>query len=95
MSRKSEAAEKLRRYLSYVKRLGWCVGLIRADRGSEYFGLDEEYAQKDSDKTFTEFERVADEHDVIVEASHRDGSTGNGLVERYHRTIFEIASSFL
>ena len=95
MSRKSEAAEKLRRYLAHVKRLGWCVGLIRADRGSEYFGLDGEYVQKDSDKTFTEFERVADEHDLVVEASPRDGSNGNGLVERYHRTIFEIASSFL
>ena len=97
MSRKSEAAEKLRRYLSYVKKLGWCVGLIRirADRGSEYFGLDGEYVQKDSDKTFTEFERVGDEYDVIVEASPRDGSTGNGSVERYHRTIFEIAPSFL
>ena len=51
MSKKSDAAEKLKRYLSYVKKLGWCVGLIRADRGSEYFGLDGEYVQKDSDKT--------------------------------------------
>ena len=40
MSKKSDAADKLQRYLSYVKKLGWCVGLIRADRGSEYFGLD-------------------------------------------------------
>ena len=34
MSKKSDAAEKLKRCLSYVKKLGWCVGLIRADRGS-------------------------------------------------------------
>ena len=46
MSRKSEAPDKLRRYLSWVKKLGWCVGLIRADRGSEYFGQDGEYVQK-------------------------------------------------
>ena len=95
MSKKSDAAEKLKRYLSYVKKLGWCVGLIRADRGSEYFGLDGEYVQKESHKTFTDFERVADEYGVTVEASPRHGSTGNGLVERYHRIIFEIASSFL
>ena len=95
MSKKSEAAEKLRRYLAWVKKLGWCVGLIRADRGSEFFGQDGEYVQRDSDKTFTAFERVAEEHDVVVEASPRDGSTGNGLVERYHRIIFEMASSFL
>ena len=30
-----------------------------------------------------------------VEAGPRDGSKGNAVVERYHRTIFEIASSFL
>ena len=95
MRRKSEAADKLKRYLSYVKKLGWCVGMIRADRGSEYFGMDGEYVQKDSDKTFTDFERVAEEQGVVVEAAPRDGSTGNGLVERYHRIIFEIASSFL
>ncbi len=95
MSRKSEVADKLKRYLSYVKKLGWCVGSIRADRGSEYFGMDGEYVQKDSNKTFTDFERVAEEHGVVVEASPRDRSTGNGLVERYHRIIFEIASSFL
>ena len=46
MSRKSEAADKLKRYLSYVKELGWCVGVIRADRGSEYFGMDGEYISK-------------------------------------------------
>ena len=69
--------------------------MVRADRGSEYFGMDGEYVQKDSDKTFTDFERVAEEHGVVVEASPRDGPTGNGLVERYHRIIFEIASSFL
>ena len=95
MSKKSDAADKLKRYLSYVKKLGWCVGLIRADRGSEYFGLDGEHVQQDSVKTFTDFERVADENGVTVEASPRHGSTGNGLVERYHRIIFEIASSFL
>ena len=60
MSRKSEAAGKLRRYLAWVKKLGWCVGLTRADRGSEFFDLDGEHVQKDSNKTFTDFERVAD-----------------------------------
>ena len=50
MSRKSKAADKLKRYLSYVKKLGWCVGMVRANRGSEYFGMDGEYVQKDSDK---------------------------------------------
>ena len=91
MSKKSDAADKLKRYLSYVKKLGWCVGLIRADRGSKYFGLDGEHVEQDSVKTFTDFERVADEHGVTVEASPRHGSTGNGVVERYHRIIFEIA----
>ena len=51
--------------------------------------MDGEYVQKDSDKTFTDFERVSDDHVVVVEASPRDGSTdnGRGLVERYHRII--------
>jgi len=48
--------------------------------------------QKDNDKTFTEFEMVAREHDIVVEAAPRDGSTGNGLVERCHRIIFERRS---
>ena len=95
MSQKSDAADKLRKYLAWVRHLGWHVGLIRTDRGGEYFGLNGDYVQKDVDKTFTEFERVAEEHGVCVEAAPRDGQTGNGQVERYHRTIFEMASTFL
>ena len=78
MSKKSDAADKLRKYLAWVRHLGWHVGLIRTDRGGEYFGLNGEYVQKDVDKTFTEFERVAEEHGVSVEAAPRDGQTGNG-----------------
>lgn len=95
MSRKSEAAEKLRRYLAWVKRLGWCVGLVRVDRGGEFFVLDGEHVQKDSEKSFNDFERVVNEHCMMVEAAPRDGSTGNVFVEQYHLVIFEMASSFL
>ena len=87
-----EGPPLLKRYLSYVKKLGWCVGMIWADRGSEYFGMDGEHVQKDSENTFTDFERVAEEQGVVVEAAPRGGSTGSGLVERYHRIIFEIGT---
>ena len=72
------------------------VGTIRTDRGSEYFGYDSTYLEKDKPKTLVEFERVAAELDVgKVEASPRDGNKGNGICERHHRTIFKIASGFL
>ena len=97
MRKKSEAPIKLKEYLTYVKSLGWYVGLIRTDRGSEYFGNDNTHTQKGDLKNFVEFEKVAasPEWGCRVEAGPRDGSKGNGIVERYHRTVFEIASSFL
>ena len=97
MKKKSEAPKRLKEYLTWVKSLGWYVNLIRTDRGSEYFGNDTKHVQKGDEKNFVEFEKVATapEWGCRVEAGPRDGSKGNAIVERYHRTIFEIASSFL
>ena len=96
MQQKSEAAQKLKEYLLWVRSRGFVVGTIRTDRGSEYFGYDSTYLENDKPKTLVEFERVAREFDVEkVEASPRDGNKGNGICERHHRTIFEIASGFL
>ena len=97
MKKKSEAPKRLKEYLTWVKSLGWYVNLIRTDRGSEYFGNDTKHVQKGDEKNFVEFEKVANapEWGCRVEAGPRDGSKGNAIVERYHRTIFEIASSFL
>ena len=70
--------------------------LGRTDRGSEFFGYDSTYLEKDKPKTLVEFEKVAAEEGVQrVEASPRDGNKGNGICERHHRTIFDIASGFL
>ena len=70
--------------------------LGRTDRGSEFFGYDSTYLQKDKPKILVEFEKVAAEEGVQkVEASPRDGNKGNGICERHHRTIFDIASGFL
>ena len=97
MKKKSEAPKRLKEYFTWVKSLGWYVNLIRTDRGSEYFGNDTKHVQKGDEKNFVEFEKVANapEWGCRVEAGPRDGSKGNAIVERYHRTIFEIASSFL
>ena len=96
MQQKSEAAQKLKEYLLWVRARGYVVGTIRADRGSEYFGYDSTYLEKDKPKTLVEFERAAVEEGVLkVEASPRDGNKGNGICERHHRTIFDIASGFL
>ena len=96
MRRKAEASEKLKEYMSWVKARGWYVGVIKFDRGSEFFGSEhKDHLKEDKIKSFVAFEKVAAEWGSRVEAAPRAGSTGNGIVERYHRTLFELASGFL
>ena len=67
--------------------------MIKCDRGSEFFGSEhKDYLKDDKTKSFVAFEKVAAEWGSRVEAAPRAGSTGNGIVERYHRTLFEISS---
>ena len=51
MKHKSEAPTMLKEYLSWVKGMGWYVGVIKTDRGSEYFGNDTRHIQKCDKKT--------------------------------------------
>ena len=93
MKRKSETPIKLREYLTWVRSRGWYVGVIRCDRGSEYFGSEHgDHLKHDSGKTLVEFEKIAETWGCRVEAAPKAGSTGNGIEEEAHSALHRILS---
>ena len=69
--------------------------LGRTDRGSEFFGYDSTYLEKDKPKTLVEFEKVAAEEGVQkVEASPRDGNKGTRWSEGTERVFLWASRGF-
>ena len=78
-------------FLSDVRRLGWRVGRIRSDLGSEY--VNNASTSKRSDKM--KFELMQSEFENTFTQAPKDGSKINSIVERFHRTVGEMANAFL
>ena len=95
---KKESRRVLEEFLSDVRRLGWRVGRIRSDLGSEY--VNNTSTSKRSDKSKfelmqSEFEKICLREDITFTQAPKDGSKINGIVERFHRTVGEMANAFL
>ena len=76
----------------------WRVGRIRSDLGSEY--VNNTSTSKRSDKSKfelmrSEFEKICLREDITFTQAPKDGSKINGIVERFHRTVGEMANAFL
>ena len=95
---KKESRRVLEKFLSDVRRLWWRVGRIRSDLGSDYVNNTSTSKRSDISKfelMQSEFEKICLREDITFTQAPKDGSKINGIVERFHRTVGEMANAFL
>ena len=92
---KKESRRVLEEFLSDVRRLGWRVGRIRSDLGSEYVNNSTSKGKLKFESLLSEFEKICVREDITFTQAPKDGSKINGIVERFHRTVGEMANAFL
>ena len=88
LDRDEESSRVLEEFLCHVRRLDWRVGRIRSDLGSKYVTKLQPPQRNDA----TIFEMVKSEFEKFELAM--DGSKINGIVERFHHTVDEMANAF-
>ena len=91
---KKESRRVLEEFLSDVRRLGWRVGRIRSDLGSEYVNNSTSKGKLKFESLLSEFEKIYVREDITFTQAPKDGSKINGIVERFHRTASEMANAF-
>ena len=94
MKQKNEAHDKLKDFLSDVGRLGWRIKRIRSDLGSEYSANSIEQPVSD-DKLTARFTEICDKAGIDHTVAPVGVSKLNGVVERFNRTVSEMANAFL
>ena len=98
MRTKNEVSTKLEEFISDVRRLGWRIGRIRTDLGSEYSATSvETVAQLESaeKKVRAKFEQICAREDIKFSWAPAGMSKINGVAERFQRTVSEMANAFL
>ena len=94
--RTNESKRVLEEFLSDIRRLGWRVTRLRSDLGSEYVNNNSQSDTKATfESTLSEFEKICDREDIKFTQAPKGVSKLNGIVERYNRTLSELANAFL
>jgi hypothetical protein len=86
--RKSQAKDRLREFLQWVKRMGYKVDRMQSDGGGEY-------TSNENAKVLSEFQNICLEHDIEQNFTAAHTPAQNGISERVNRTLVEHARCLL
>ena len=86
--KKSQAKDRLKEFIQWVKRMGHKVDRMQSDGGGEY-------TSNENAKVLSEFQVICLEHDIEQNFTAAHTPAQNGVAERVNRTLVEHARCLL